>query len=82
MRVMSGFGRNLAMLRVLKCTLIVFNGQAQIWGLHETPRAPGPNSGRAPLHPLPPRDFYGSSLSLRFAFDLLILKDSSKGFKL
>merc|ERR1719474_2447057 len=39
--------------------------EAQIWGLHETPRAPGPSSGRAPLHPLPPRDFYGSSLSLR-----------------
>ena len=78
MRVMSGFGRNLAMLRVFKCTLILSNGQAQIWGLHETPRAPGTTSGRAPLHPLPPRDFYGSSLSLRFAIDLHILMDSSK----
>ena len=77
MRVMFGFGRNLAMLRVFKCTLIFFNVQAQIWGLHETPRAPGPSSGRAPLHPLPPRDFYGSSLSLRFAIDFLILMDSS-----
>ena len=77
MWVIFSFGRYLAMLRIFKCTLI-FNGQAQIWGLHETPRAPGPTSGRAPLHPLPPRDFYGSSLSLRFAIDLLILMASSR----
>ena len=76
MRVIFSFGRDLAMLRVCNCTLIFFNGQAQIWGLHETPRAPGPTSGRAPLHPLPPRDFYGSSLSLRFVIDLLILMAS------
>ena len=78
MRVIFSFERDLAIIRVFKCTLIFFNGQAQIWGLHETPRAPGPTSGRAPLHPLPPRDFYGSSLSLRFAINLLILMASSR----
>jgi len=35
--------------------------QAQIWGLQESSRTPG----RIPLHPLPPRDLYGPSLSLR-----------------
>merc|ERR1711973_898085 len=35
--------------------------EAQIWGLQESPHAPG----RIPLHPLPPRDLYGPSLSLR-----------------
>merc|ERR1719289_525136 len=35
--------------------------QAQIWGLQESPNTPG----RIPLHPLPLRDLYGPSLSLR-----------------
>ena len=37
--------------------------QAQLWGLQEAP-------GRVPLHPLPlpPRDLYGPSLSLRFSY--------------
>jgi len=35
--------------------------QAQIWGLQEPPHTPG----RIPLNPLPPRDLYGPSLSLR-----------------
>ena len=78
MRVIFSFGSDLSMLRDFKCTLIFFNGQAQIWGLHETPRAPGLTSGRAPLHPLPPRDFYGSSHPLRFAINLLILMASSR----
>jgi len=40
-----------------------FTNQAQLWGLQEASRAPS----RAPLHPLPlpPRDLYGPSLSLR-----------------
>ena len=46
--------------------LLIIHFQAQLWGLQEASRAPS----RAPLHPLPlpPRDLYGPSLSLRCFF--------------